>query len=122
MQLFNVGALELIFILLIAFIVLGPKKAVKTAADVGRWIRKLVSSDFWRELTTMSSEIQDLPKRMMDEAGIQKTIDEIERSTRDVNQTLTETRSGFQGEFSEIENEIRSSHHIRPDPANEQDD
>lgn len=122
MQLFNVGALELIFILLIAFIVLGPKKAVKAAADVGRWIRKLVSSDFWRELTAMSSEIQDLPKRMMDEAEIQKTIDEIERSTRDVNQTLKETRSGFQGEFSEIEKEIRSSHHIHPDPAEEKDD
>lgn len=122
MQLFNVGALELIFILLIAFIVLGPKKAVKAAADVGNWIRKLVSSDFWRELSAMSSEIQELPKRMMDEAEIQKTIDEIERSTKDVNQTLKETRSGFQGDVVDIENEIRSPHHIHPDPVEEQDE
>lgn len=122
MQLFNVGALELIFILLIAFIVLGPKKAVKAAADVGGWVRNLASSEFWRELVTMSKEIQDLPNKMMDEVEIQKTIDEIERSTREVTQTLKETRSGFQGELVEIDDEIRSSHHIHPDPAEEQDD
>jgi Sec-independent protein translocase protein TatA len=80
MQLFNVGALELVFILLLALIILGPRKAVKSAGDVGRWFKELMQSQFWQDLQTTSKEIKDLPKKLMDEAEIQKTIEELDRS------------------------------------------
>ncbi|MFN2303634.1 MAG: hypothetical protein ACK2TV_07865 [Anaerolineales bacterium] len=88
MKVFNVGGLEFVFILLIALIVLGPKKAVKAAGDVGIWIRKLMSSQFWKDLLATSREIQDLPKKLMDEAEIQKTLAEIDRSTNDINTAM----------------------------------
>ncbi len=122
MQIFNVGALELVFILLIAFIVLGPKKAVKAAADVGRWVRKLASSEFWRELVMMSKEIQDLPNKMMDEVEIQKTIDDIERSTSEVNQSIKKTNTGFHEELRDIEEELKKPQHNQPDPVEDNDD
>ena len=45
MKIFNVGALELVFILLLAFIVLGPEKAIKAAGDMARWIKGLTSGE-----------------------------------------------------------------------------
>lgn len=80
MKLFNVGALEFLFILLLALIILGPRKAVETAGKVGRLVKQLFSSQFWQDLQATSKEIQDLPKKMMDEAEIQKTVEELDRS------------------------------------------
>lgn len=80
MKLFNVGALELLFVLLLALVVLGPRKAVKTAGDVGQWLKQFLSSSFWQDLQSTSRELQDLPKKMMDEAEIQRTIEELDRS------------------------------------------
>lgn len=81
MKIFNVGVLEIFFILLLAMIVLGPKKAVETAGDVGHWIKKLMKSQFWKDLVMTSREIQDLPKKIMDEAEIQRTIEELDRTS-----------------------------------------
>lgn len=120
MQLFNVGALELVFILLLAFIVLGPKKAVKAAGEVGQWIKKLISSQFWQDLMTTSKEIQDLPKKVMEEAEIQKTIEDLDRSKREFDEIIEESGSGLQENLTKIEREIRDSHHIHPDPNKEE--
>ena len=81
MKFLNIGTLEFLFILLLALIVLGPRKAVKIAGDLGRWFKGLLQSQFWQDLQKTTKEIQDLPKKMMDEAEIQKTIDELDRST-----------------------------------------
>lgn len=120
MQLFNVGALELIFILLLAFIVLGPKKAIKTAGEVGQWIKKLVSSQFWQDLMATSREIQDLPNKVMEEADIKKTIEDLDRSKREFDTIVKDSGSELQENFNQIEREIRDSHHIHPDPDKEE--
>ena len=80
MKFLNIGVLEFLFILLLALIILGPRKAVKTAGDIGSWVKEFLSSPFWQDLQKTSKEIQDLPKKMMDEAEIQKTIEELDRS------------------------------------------
>jgi Sec-independent protein translocase protein TatA len=108
MKVFNVGALEFAFILLLALIVLGPKKAVKAAGDMGVWIRKLFNSQLWKDLRSASKEIQDLPKKMMDEAEIQKTLAEIDRSTKDLNAAVREINQGL------IENMDSSEQRIEP--------
>lgn len=82
MKILNVGALEILFIVLLALIILGPKNAVKALGDAGIWLRKLKDSQIWRDFISTSKEIQDIPKKMMDEAEIQKTLDEINMSTR----------------------------------------
>jgi Sec-independent protein translocase protein TatA len=88
MEIFNVGALELLFILLLAFLILGPKKAVELAGEVGRWLKEFVQSPLWKEILRTSQDIKDVPKKIMDDAEIQKTIDEIERSAKAVNEEL----------------------------------
>ncbi len=88
MEIFNIGALEFLFILLLAFIVLGPKKAVEMAQKVGQWVRNFVKSPFWKDIVSTSKDIKDIPRKIMDDAEIQNTIDEIERSTKVVNESL----------------------------------
>ncbi len=82
MQIFNLGLLEIAFIVLLAFIVLGPQKAVEEAGNLGRWIRKIIKSPFWRDLVSTSKDIKDIPKKIMDDAEIQKTLEDIDRSAR----------------------------------------
>jgi len=88
MEIFNVGALEFFFILLLAFLVLGPKKTVELAGEVGRWIKEFVKSPIWRDIVHTSRDIKDMPRKIMDDVEIQKTIEEIERSTKAVNEEL----------------------------------
>ena len=115
MKLLNVGALEFVLILLLALIVLGPRKAVKTAGEVGRWIKNLFQSEFWQELQKTSREIQDLPKKMMDEAEIQKTIEELDRSEAALKRGIGRDDSSDGG------NQWEDPHHIGPEPSNKQD-
>lgn len=82
MQIFNLGLLEIVFIVLLAFIVLGPQKAVEEAGNLGRWIRKIVKSPFWRDLVSTSKDIKDIPKKILDDAEIQKTLEDIDRSAK----------------------------------------
>lgn len=82
MQIFNVGPLELIFILVIMILVLGPKGMVKGAREFGKIIRKVTRSPLWRDVVDTSNEIRDLPNKIMREAGIEKEIEELRRGTR----------------------------------------
>ena len=109
MKFLNVGILELLFILLLALIVLGPRKAIQAAGEVGRWIKQIVSSDFWREIVTTSREIKELPKKLMDEAELQKTIEELDRSTAEVNAALKENSIGGDYRRAEGDEKIQIS-------------
>lgn len=86
MELFNIGALEFVFIFLLAFIILGPKKVVEHAGVVGKWVRDLMKSPLWKEIVTTTKDIKDIPRKIMDDAEIQSTIDEIDRSAAGVYQ------------------------------------
>ena len=80
MKIFNVGPLELVFIVLIAFIVLGPKKAVKMAGDLGRWIHKLIKSPIWQDFKSASEDINNIPREVMGNVDIQQELEEMERA------------------------------------------
>ena len=106
MQVFNVGVLELLFILLLAFIVFGPAKAIKTAGDVGRWIKNLTKSPLWREIITTSNEIREFPKKLMDNVELQKTMEDLDRSAKEINKELTKVQTETKGELDKISEDI----------------
>ena len=82
MEILNIGPLELIIILIIMFILLGPKDMILTAQRIGRWVRNLVRSPMWREIMGYSQEIRDLPQKIMDETGLQETLTEVKQTTQ----------------------------------------
>ncbi len=80
MELFNIGILEFLFIIILAFIVLGPKQAVKIAGEVGAWIRDFLDSPMWKDIMKTSRDIRDIPRKITDDAEIQRALDGIDES------------------------------------------
>jgi sec-independent protein translocase protein TatB len=82
MEIFGIGASELIFILIIAIIVLGPKDMQKAGRTIGRWLNQLVQSDSWKVFQKTSAELRNLPRNLMREANteLQEMDKEIRRS------------------------------------------
>jgi sec-independent protein translocase protein TatB len=78
MELFGIGPLELVFIMLLAMIIFGPKDIVNTGKTVGKSLNKLVRSDTWKTINQSSRELKNLPARLMRETG----LDELESSTK----------------------------------------
>jgi sec-independent protein translocase protein TatB len=79
MEILGVGAPELLFIIIIAIIVLGPRDMQKAGRTIGRFLNKLVHSEGWRVFQKTSAEMRNLPTRLMREANLdmQETDREI---------------------------------------------
>lgn len=116
MKILNVGALEILFIILLALIVLGPKKTVKALGDLGTWLKKIKESQIWQDLLNTSREIQELPKKMMDETELKKTLAEIEGATRVEDASIKRTASVSQEE--QLDSEAEENHQIYSEPTN----
>jgi len=76
MEILGIGASELVFILLIAIIVLGPRDMQKAGRTIGRWLNQLIQSDSWKVFQKTSSELRNLPRNLMREANMElKDVD-----------------------------------------------
>ena len=71
MEILGIGASELIFIVIIAIIILGPKDMQKAGKTIGRWLNQLVRSDGWKIFQRTSSELRNLPRNLMREANME---------------------------------------------------
>ena len=91
---FNIGAAELILLLLIAFVVVGPKDLPRVARALGRFVRYI---------RTMIEEV----KR---ETGFDEVADELKGVERDVKQTIKEAdvRPDLQKTQLEVNKELKS--------------
>ncbi len=69
MEILGVGMSELVFIVIIALIVLGPKDMQKAGKTIGKWMRNIVTSDGWKIFQQTSRELRTLPNKLMREAN-----------------------------------------------------
>lgn len=86
MEILGVGPSELIFILIIALIVLGPKDMQKAGKTIGKWMRNIVTSDGWKIFQQTSRELKTLPNRLMRDAN-----NELNQIGNDLNNTINPT-------------------------------
>lgn len=77
MDILGIGVPELVFILLIALIVLGPKDMQKAGKTVGKWMRKVVMSDEWKGIKNASRRLKTLPNELMREANLDELGEEL---------------------------------------------
>ena len=110
MEILNIGPVELILILLIMFILLGPEGMVKTARQIGIWIRKLIRSPIWKDIMGYSREIRDLPTKLVRETGLDEDIKEIRKTTRDVNSEINQTIGEAKSELNTALQETGATH------------
>jgi Sec-independent protein translocase protein TatA len=71
MEILGIGPLELLFIILLALIILGPKDLEKTGKSIGKGLTKLVKSDTWKTVQQASEKVKSLPNELMREAGME---------------------------------------------------
>ncbi|MGD8621004.1 MAG: twin-arginine translocase TatA/TatE family subunit [Anaerolineales bacterium] len=89
MDILGIGPLELLFILLIALIVVGPKDLARVGRTLGRTLNRIYRSDSWRVLNEASQTIRTLPNRLAREAA----LEELDAVKEDVNKTREELES-----------------------------
>lgn len=80
MEILGVGPSELIFIIIIALIVLGPKDMQKAGKSIGQFLNRLVRSDGWKAFQQTSRELRNLPTNLMREANMD--LSETEKELR----------------------------------------
>jgi len=100
MEILGIGPLELLFILLIALIVLGPGDMAKAGRTIGRFMRKIIISPEWRTVQKASRELKYLPNRLMREA----TLEDLQKDLKDVNKIGGQISS----EVKKIETDLSS--------------
>ena len=75
MNILGVGPLELLVVLVIALVVVGPKDMVTWARKMGAWLRKIRQSQVWRDMMRTSWELQrwqtQLQEQIWRESGLQ---------------------------------------------------
>jgi Sec-independent protein translocase protein TatA len=84
MEFLGIGPMELIFILILALIVLGPRDMVKTGRTAGRLLRQIVTSPMWRSIQQTSKEMRVLPTKLMREAGLEEEAKAISQGLKDL--------------------------------------
>jgi sec-independent protein translocase protein TatB len=104
MEIFGVGASELIFILIIALIVLGPKDMQKAGRTIGRWLNQLVHSDSWKIFQRTSTEIRNLPRNLMREANL-----EIAEMEKDLHKAVDPMEKDLRNTIDPLQKELRNT-------------
>lgn len=92
MEILGIGPLELLFIILIALIVLGPNDMVKAGRTVGKFMRKIVMSPSWRTFQQASRDLRYLPNKLIREAGLEELEQDVKTLTQEVQQVKETVR------------------------------
>ena len=87
MDIFGIGPTELVFIILIALILLGPKEMDKTGRTIGRFLRDITKSDGWRAFRDTPREIRNIPTRLMREANFEDLQKDIGKIGKDIEES-----------------------------------
>ena len=93
MKFFNLGLAEIILILVLALIILGPGNMVKTARDVGAFIRRVTKSPYWQEVWATRRELNEIPRILAREANLDETIKDLNRETKMIHSSVTSSVS-----------------------------
>lgn len=94
MEFINIGGLELLLILLIALLALGPKRIVEMGHKLGNAMRKLSKNLLFQEIVQTTDEIRNYPRKIMDEAKLDMLDLDMTLKIRDENDVLDKSLNG----------------------------
>ena len=100
MEILGIGPLEVFLVLILALIVLGPQGMVQVARKFGRWIRALVKSPLWKDITTAQREVSDLPRKLVRDAGLEEVKASLRGPSGEAVRTGAAALLGFMGLLS----------------------
>ena len=111
MEIFGVGPLEFILVLVLALIILGPEDMVGTARKIGQWVYRVVRSPTWRSIMETSADLRALPQKIVREAGLEDTMKDIKQTAdevkNDISQTTRQINTEMQAATTEVSQEMQ---------------
>jgi TatA/E family protein of Tat protein translocase len=118
MDFFGIGAPELVLILLVFFIFLGPSKLPEIAGMMGKAMRKIkqASAEMNKNLQEMSDEIKETGKEtqgtVSGDKGLVKELQDVSKELGDAAKDIkdsTRLPSGITKDLREVSKEIASA-------------
>jgi len=104
MEILGIGFPELVLILIIALIVVGPRDLGKVGRQVGRFLNRLYRSESWRTLNEASRTLRTLPNRLAREAA----LEELDQTVRDIKQAGKPAQDELEKAASDLSQGLRA--------------
>ncbi|MCU0497162.1 MAG: hypothetical protein MUF87_07425 [Anaerolineae bacterium] len=98
MNIFGIGELELVLILMIALVVAGPKRLIQWAYFVGRWTTRL---------RVMWSDMMNVVQKELDESGVDIELPKEIPTRQSLNRTIQNTFKPLTDPMRETLDEVR---------------
>jgi len=81
MDVLGIGPLELILVLVLALLIFGPEDLVSAGRKMGRFFNKVVKSDTWMAVRSISREMRNLPNKLAREAELDELSKELNKQS-----------------------------------------
>ncbi len=91
MEFLGISPVELLVIIVILFLVLGPQDLVKLGGTLGRALRSLRESGTWRNIQSARRQLRDLPDQLAKEAG----YEDVKKMGSELRNEIKETRAAL---------------------------
>ena len=98
MEFLGISPVELLVIIVILFLVLGPQDLVKLGGTLGRAIRNLRESGTWRSIQDARRQLRDLPDQLAKEAG----YEDVKTIGKELREELKETKAAL----NDLDNQV----------------
>lgn len=84
MRVCGVGGPEILIFVMLLFVVFGPDRSKEVALAAGRFLRQVMRSEWWKDLTRLTREIRNLPTTLVRLAELEETQAELEKTLADI--------------------------------------
>ena len=124
MEILGIGPLELVVIIIILLVVLGPNDMAKAGRTLGKFFRKIMMSDTWKAITMTSKSIRDLPNTLARQAGMEefeKMKTDLEKDVKSISDDLPDSNAIGQIK-TDIEKDIQKVTDTSADTSTSKDD
>jgi len=108
MEIFGVGPLEFLLVLVLALVILGPEDMVGTSRRIGQWIYRAVRSPTWRAIISTTQDLRELPQKIVRDAGIEEAMNEVKDTVNEARSQVTEATMEVNSEMQAATREMNS--------------
>lgn len=74
----GIGLPEIVILILISFVVIGPERSRELALTAGRWLRRIMTSAWWREFNNVAGALRDLPNTLVRMSELEDSLRQIQ--------------------------------------------
>jgi Sec-independent protein translocase protein TatA len=114
MDIFGIGPLEIIFILLIAMVVVGPRNMGKTGRMIGSFLNRLYRSENWKLINEASRNLRNLPNRLAREAALDE-LDAMQKDFTETSKAITDSGRNITQDIRDLDVGLRAWQAPSPD-------